>query len=78
MYMVVFTVHLDQGCLKVQAYLGEHSPKAFNSSAIEHPIAVFSDKDQMDVHCENTVPTVRKFLTLTHRPSILKNEGRVK
>jgi hypothetical protein len=27
--------------------------------AIEHPIAVFSDEDQMDVHCEHTVSTVR-------------------
>jgi hypothetical protein len=27
--------------------------------AIEHPIAVFRDEDQMDVHCEDTVSTVR-------------------
>lgn len=72
MYVVVFTIHLDQGCLKVHAYLGEHCSKAFNSPAIEHPIAVFGDEDQMDVHCENTVSTVRKFLTECHRPSILK------
>jgi hypothetical protein len=27
--------------------------------AIEHPIAVFRDEDQMDVHCKHTVSTVR-------------------
>jgi hypothetical protein len=57
--VVVFSVHLYQSRFKVCTELGKYHSKAFNGFAIEHPIAVFSDEDQMDVHCEDTVSTVR-------------------
>ena len=59
MDVVVFSVHLDQSRFKVCTDLGKYHSKAFNGLAIEHSIAVFSDEDQMDVHCEHTVSTVR-------------------
>ncbi len=59
MDVVVFSVHLYQSRFKVCTDLGKCRSKAFNGLAIEHPIAIFSDEDQMDVHCENTVSTVR-------------------
>jgi len=58
MDVVVFSVHLYQS-FKICTDLGKYHSKAFNGFAIEHPIAVFSDEDQMDVHGENTVSTVR-------------------
>ena len=57
MDVVVFSVHLDQSRFKVCTDLGKYL--AFHGFAIEHPIALFSEEDQMDVHCENTVSTVR-------------------
>ena len=59
MDVVVFSVHLYQSRFKVGTDLGKYPSKACNGLAIEHPIAIFSDEDQMDVHCENTVSTVR-------------------
>ncbi len=59
MDVVVFSVHLYQSRFKVCTDLGKYHSKAFNGLAIEHPIAIFSDEDQMDVHCENTMSTVR-------------------
>jgi hypothetical protein len=59
MDVVVFSVHLYQSGFKVCTELGKYHSKAFNGLAIEHPIAVFSDEDQMDVNCANTVSTVR-------------------
>ena len=59
MDVVVFSVHLYQSGFKVGTDLGKYHSQAFKGFAIEHPIAIFSDGDQMDVHCENTVSTVR-------------------
>ena len=59
MDVVVFSVHLYQSRFKVCTDLGKYHSKAFNGFAIEHSIAVFRDEDQMDVHCEDTVSTVR-------------------
>jgi len=59
MDVVVFSVHFYQRRFKVGTDLGKYHSKAFKGFAIEHPIAIFSDEDQMDVHCENTVSTVR-------------------
>ena len=60
MDVVVFSVHLDQSGCKVCTDLGKYHSKACHGFAIEHLRAVFRDEDQMDVHCENTVSTVRK------------------
>ena len=59
MDVVVFSVHLYQSGFKVCIDLGKYHSKAFNGLAIEHPIAVFRDEDQMGVHCEHTMSTVR-------------------
>ena len=59
MDVVVFSVHLYQSGFKVCTDLGKYHSKACHRFAIEHPIAVFRDEDQMDVHCEAAVSTVR-------------------
>lgn len=66
--MVALAVHLDQGRLKVRADLDEHPAQAIYRIAFEHFAPIFCQKDQMDVHLENAVPTMPNFVVVAHRP----------
>ena len=57
--VVFLAVHLYQLSVKVSADLGEDMLQLLNSFAIKDATPVFGHEDQMDVHCENTVSTVR-------------------
>jgi len=43
-------------------------PEMLNRFAIEDAAPVFGHKDQMDVYCEDAVPTVSNVLVFVHRP----------
>jgi putative transposase len=58
--------------LKASAHLAEDVTKPLNGVTIENPAAIFRHKDQVDVHLENTVPSVSNVIVFCHRPSIIQ------
>ena len=66
--MISLPVDLDQHRRKVLADLGEDRPQFLKDLAVEDTAAAFRYEDQMDMHCEDAVPTVPKILAFHHRP----------
>ncbi len=56
--MIVLSIEFHQLRLKVGTHAGEDFLKVVQNGFCEHPAAIFSHKDQMNVHIKNTVPTV--------------------
>jgi putative transposase len=73
MYVVALAIHLHQLSLEIRTDLGEDMSQLFDSLAIEDASAVFGHKDQMDMHCENTVSAMSKVLAFIHRPEYTSN-----
>jgi putative transposase len=59
--MIVFPVALDQPSLEVAADLGEDRPQVPYRRSGQDVSSVFGDKDQMNMKCENTMPTCAVF-----------------
>ena len=66
MDMVVFAVHLNQGCAKVIANSSKHTLHGVVVIFPEYAAPVFGDKDQVNVQVEYAMPAGGVFrLTLT-------------
>jgi hypothetical protein len=59
--VALFTVHLNQFCLEVDADLGEDGTKSLESVSVQDPVAIFCDEDQVDMKCEYAMPAVSDF-----------------
>jgi hypothetical protein len=60
--MIAFAVQVHQLGLKIDANLGENMSQLLDSVAVEDAAAVFGHKDQMDVHCKNTMSAMSKII----------------
>ncbi len=75
--MVVFTVEFHQFRLKISTDSRKEATQVINHFFGKHTTAVFGYKDQVNVHLENTMPTVPYFVVFFHRPSIICNMMRL-
>ncbi len=60
--MVVFPVELDQSRFKVMTDRGEDPLQILQDFLREHATLVFCDKDQMNVHRKNAMPSMPEFV----------------
>ncbi len=60
--MVVFPVELDQSRFKVMTDRGEDPLQILQDFLREHATPVFCDKDQMNVHRKNAMPSMPEFV----------------
>jgi putative transposase len=70
MDMIVLAVHLNQIGLEVAAELRKNGAKPLDGVAVEYAASIFRDKDQMDVHLENAVPSMSNIVIIAHRPKV--------
>ncbi|TQN75901.1 UNVERIFIED_ORG: hypothetical protein FHU00_4958 [Citrobacter freundii] len=66
--MIVFAIHLDQLRLEVCADIGEYDAQPVDGVAVEHFVALFRHKDQMNVHLKNAVSSAFNIVVIAHRP----------
>ena len=66
--VIVLSIEFHQLRFKVGAYIGEDFLKVVQNGFCEYTTAVFSHKDQMNVHLKNTVSTVPNVIVIAHRP----------
>jgi len=66
--MVIFPVHLDQLCFKVSADGGKDATHIVKHGGGKDVPPVFGHKDQMNMHCKNTVSTTPIIIAIDHRP----------
>lgn len=69
--MIMLAVEFHQFRLKVSADARENATQIFNYFLCEHATAVFSHKDQVNMHIENTMSAVPYVIVYFHRPSII-------
>lgn len=67
-HMVIFPIHLNQLRLEIHADRGKDTAHIIEYGGSENAAAVFGHKDQMDVHCKNTVSTTTIIVAIVHRP----------
>lgn len=69
MNVVVFTVHFHQGRFEIRTDPKEYVSEPFQRIVVEYSVSVLGNKDQVNVHGKNTVPSLPNLLISVHRPS---------
>lgn len=75
--MVMLAVEFNQLRLKVGADTGKDTTQVVDHFFGEYATTVFCNKDQVNVHLENTMPPVPYFVVFLHRPSIIQSMKRL-
>lgn len=68
--MIVLAIHLDQLRPEVCTGIGEYDAQPIDGVAVEHSAAIFSHKDQMDVHLKSAVTSASDIILIAHRPKV--------
>lgn len=75
--MVILSVELYQFGLEVGTHTSEDVAQVIDHFFCEYATAVFSHKDQVNMHLKNTVSTVPNIVVFFHRPSIMESMKRL-
>jgi len=68
--IIVPAIHFDHLRPEVCAGIGEYDAQPVDGVAIEHSVAIFRHKDQIDVHLKNALPSAPDIVIISHRPSV--------
>ena len=70
MYVIAFTIGLDESCFEAGAHILKDGLQLRDGVFIEDAAPVFGHKDQVDVQIEDTVTSVPDVNCLVHRPLV--------
>ncbi len=70
--VIILPVHLNQFSIEILTHAGKDRPEVDKRCLGEHLTTVFCDKDQMDVHRENAVPSGAIAVVICHRPMYIR------
>ena len=69
-HMVFLPIEFHPFGLEVRTDAGEDAPKVVQNLLGEYAPAIFGNKDQMDMHQKDAMPTMPDVVVAAHRPSI--------
>ena len=70
MHMVSFTIELYKLGLEVATNIGEYVSHIVKDFFSKHAVAIFSYKDQVDMHIEYTMSAMSDIACICHRPIV--------
>lgn len=68
--MVIFSVALPDYGIELRRNDVEAFSKGFEDSFCQHLSPALQDKDQMNMHCEDAMPSCTIIQLLSHRPNV--------
>lgn len=68
--MIVLAIHLYQLRPEVCAGIGEYDAQPIDGVAVENSAAIFSHKDQVNMHIKNAVSSASDIIFIAHIPRV--------